>query len=69
MSTVTKEIAQKAIDNNGHYHPEDPEIIAVIEYSNIFNGDLAYKLVYKGQDIEQTQGRIACRWSKLYWSK
>ena len=69
MSTVTKEIADKAIANNGLYHPEDPEVIAVIEYSNIFNGDLAYKLVYKGQDIEQTQGRIACRWSKLYWSK
>ena len=69
MSTVTKAIADKAIANNGRYHPEDPEIIAVIEYSNIFDGGAAYKLVYAGQSIQQVRDSIACRTSKMYWTK
>lgn len=70
MSSVTKNIADKIIAQNGRYST-DPLCIAVIEYENIFDGGLTYKLVYQKDrcTAEQMQERIACRSSRIYWRR
>lgn len=46
MSTVNKEIADRVIAGE---FPED-NTICIIQYSNIFNGEAAYKLIYSHQE-------------------
>ena len=68
MSSVSRAIADKVVERNGRYST-DPLCIGVIEYANIFDGGLTYKLVYKGQDIEYVQSTIACQSSRVYWRR
>ena len=66
MSTVSKDIADKVIAGD---YSDGPAVIGIIEYTNVFNGGLAYKLVYQGQDIEHAKERIMCKSAVVYWRK
>ena len=46
MPTVTREIAERIISNDGFYE-DDPRVVKVVEYTNAWGG-LAYGLVYEG---------------------
>lgn len=50
MATIdSKEIIQKMVDNNGVY-PGDPQVLAIYEYRNSFNGSAAWAVCYDEHD-------------------
>jgi hypothetical protein len=59
MATVGKELAELIIANNGEYGG-DPPVVKVVRYKNQFNGDLAYGLIYEGEDPMRYHNSPAC---------
>jgi hypothetical protein len=61
MSTInSKRIIAEILRNNGSYK-SDPEVYAVLEYENIFDGRAAYKLYFDKCDIEVEAKNIAAK--------
>ena len=67
MSTVNKEIADKAVEHNGIYPGDRMRIVEIIKYKNIFDGGDAYKLIYEGQSRELILESPAIRSPETYW--
>lgn len=67
MSTVTKEIADKVIANNGWYVPEDPRVSKVLTYNNRFDGGLEYAIVYPHENQMRYEQSPACHNVKVIW--
>lgn len=65
MSTVTKEIADKIIANNGRYG-DDPIVTSIIEYDNAWGG-VGYGLNTRGRDIYTASPYI--RNPRIYWER
>ena len=66
MSTVSKEIADKIIGDDGYYM-NDPRVVKIVYYQNMWGGD-SYALVYRGDDPMKYEKAEACRNVKVLWS-
>lgn len=65
MVTVSKYLADKLVAQNGHYS-DDPRVIRIVEYTNIFNGAQAYGIEYQGQ-LGRYSASEYVRNPKIYW--
>lgn len=66
MATVSKHIAEELIANDGYY-PGDPRVSKVVQYSNDFNGELAWAIVYPHEDQMRYETSPACHNVKVLW--
>jgi hypothetical protein len=67
MATVSsKDIVDEIIANNGKYG-SDPEVVAIVQYNNQFNGGLAWGLIYEGEDAERYHTSPYCHNPKTIW--
>lgn len=67
MATITnRKIVDDVIKANGKYEG-DPQVIQIVEYNNMFDGDLAWGLVYEGEDIHRYHDSPACRNPRTIW--
>jgi hypothetical protein len=68
MATITqKHIVQEIIDHNGKYHG-DPQVIKIVQYNNQFDGELAWGLIYEGEDPDRYHNAPACHNPKTIWA-
>ncbi len=67
MSTVNESIARDVIAKHGRYEG-DPQVTDVIVYFNLFNGKIAWKLVYEGEDPIKTCQMIAGWDAEIVWN-
>ena len=67
MATINDhETVRKIISNNG-YHKGDIRVVKIVQYNNMFNGGLAYGLIYKGEDRERYHNSGACHNPITLW--
>lgn len=71
MATITdRATVDKIIEGNGIYPgDEDMPIVKIVEYNNMFNGGVAWGLVYKGDPLFQYEESPACLNTKVIWQK
>lgn len=67
MSTVSKEIADRAIA--GEYEPEDPPVLAVVVYNNVFNGGESYGLCYYESQVRGYFDSEYCINPRFYYER
>jgi len=67
MSTVSKSIADRIIA--GEFDTDQPLITEIIQYNNIFDGGLAYKLIYDGQNYKAYLHVPSMLNPRLYWQR
>lgn len=56
MATInSRTTVDEIIANNGVYPGDEgmEPIIRIVEYNNMFNGGIAYGLIYEGEDINR----------------
>ena len=69
MSIITnKDIIKVMLSNDGRY-PGDPRVFAIYSYKNAFNGNTAYKLIYKQEQTTPFFHRPFCADIKLLWDR
>jgi hypothetical protein len=67
MATITqKEIVDEIIAADGQYY-DDPLVVKVVQYENMFNGDLAWGIIYHGEDPMRYHNAPACHNPKTIW--
>lgn len=67
MATITsRKIVDETIAADGVYLG-DPQVVLIVEYNNMFNGDLAWGFVYEGEDPERYHKSPACRNARTIW--
>ena len=67
MATITsKEIVDEIIAADGLYMG-DPQVIKVVEYSNMFNGGQAWGIIYEGEDPMRYHNAPACHRPQTIW--
>ncbi len=74
MATVTsKQIVDEIIAGDGIYGSEengfDPPVILIVEYHNMFNGGLAWGLVYEHEDPMRYHRSEACIDARTIWER
>lgn len=65
MATVSKEIADNIIANDGYYEGDrssegDPRVVRIVRYNNMFDGGEAFGLIYAGEDLDRYHNAAAC---------
>ena len=65
MSTISKEIAQQIIHNNGYY-PGDPQYYAVLTYTSAWNSE-CYAIVHNRADLSRYTPTEYVRSPKVIW--
>lgn len=65
-SINSREMVDKIIANNGRYS-SDPQVVEILEYENIFDGKITYKLIYKRDDAAYIRKNLVCRSMKSIW--
>jgi hypothetical protein len=69
MATVnSRDIVDAIIENDGHYE-DDPVVVRIVQYNNMFNGDLAYGLIYEHEDPERYHKSPACHNPTTIWQR
>ena len=70
MSTVSKDIADEVIQHNGTYPGDEhlPPYVRIVEYTNDFNGALAYGLE-TAQDKGKYHSSPFCHNPRIYWER
>lgn len=70
MSTVSKEIADTMIANNGVYPGDEhlPPCVRIVEYTNAFGSGQSYGLEYEGEKGKYAESPYI-RNPKTYWEK
>jgi len=70
MATVnSREIVDIIIAGNGVYPgDEHMPIVRIVEYNNMFDGAIAYGLIYRGEDLNRYFGG-ACHNAKVIWER
>lgn len=63
MATVSKEIADDIIAGK---YPED-EAVKIVKYQNAFNGEDAYGVIFKGDDLDRYKETQFVRNPVTYW--
>ncbi len=67
MSSVShRPTVDKIIAENGK---GNPPVVEIIEYRNIFDGGLTWKLVYKGDNINYIRRSLACLDQRTIWRR
>lgn len=67
MATITqRDIVDKIIENNGHYS-DDERVVRIVEYNNMFNGGVAYGLIYESEDLYRYHNSPACINPRTIW--
>ena len=67
MATITqKHIVDDIIAADGRYEG-DPLVIRIVQYNNMFNGGIAYGLIYDGEDPMRYHNAPACDNPKTIW--
>jgi len=67
MATITsKEIVDDIIAADGRYMG-DPQVVKVVEYSNMFNGGQAWGIIYEGEDPMRYHNAPACHNPQTIW--
>jgi hypothetical protein len=72
MPTVNKEIATAIMANNGYYtvpnaEDQDPRVIAIVTYDNMFNGNKEYAICYYYRQLQGYLNSPACHDPKVVW--
>lgn len=63
MGTVSKDIADRVIAGE---FPED-NVVKIVVYQNAFNGQDAYGLITKGDDLNRYHASQYVRNPRVYW--
>lgn len=67
MATITsKAVIDEIIANDGHYEG-DPLVVKVVEYNNMFNGGLAWGIIYAHEDLNRYHESGACIRPRTIW--
>lgn len=48
---------------------DNRKVVEIIEYQNIFNGGLTWKLIYKGDNANYIRANLACLSQRTYWQR
>ena len=68
MATVnSRRIVDQIIQGNGYYDDEDPRVVKIVQYRNVFNGGIAYGLIYQGEDLNRYHTAEACLSPVTIW--
>lgn len=72
MATITqKDVVDEIIAGNGLYGSEedgfDPLVVKIVEYNNMFNGGIAWGLIYEGEDLNRYHESGACVKPRTIW--
>lgn len=65
MGTVSKDLADKLVAQNGYY-ADDPRVMRIVEYENAFNGAKSYGIEYEGQMGKYSPSEFVIN-PKVYW--
>lgn len=70
MATVSKDLADTMIANNGVYPGDEhlPPCVRIIEYTNSFGSGQSYGLEYKGQEGKYSASQFVIN-PKVYWER
>ena len=69
MATITqKDIVDTIIRNNGHYE-DDELVVKIVEYNNMFDGRVAWGLIYESEDLMRYHNSGACRNPRTIWER
>lgn len=68
MGTVSKLTAIAIAANYGTYLGDSQKVIKIVKYNNCFDGDVAYAIVYEGQDRNMYEKSPACHNVKTIWT-
>lgn len=69
MATVnSKSIVDHIIEHDGHYD-DDPVVVRIVEYKNMFNGGVAWGLIYQHEDPERYHKSAACIDPRIIWDR
>jgi len=69
MATITqKHIVDGIIENNGRYM-DDPIVVKIVEYENMFDGALAWGLIYEWDDPNRYHNAPACHNPRTIWER
>jgi len=54
MATInSRETVDEIIRGNGLYPGDDIRVVRIVQYNNIFDGGIAYGLIYAGEDLRR----------------
>jgi hypothetical protein len=54
MATVNdRRTVDLIIEGNGFYPEDDMRVVRIVEYNNMFNGGIAYGLIYEGESLDR----------------
>jgi hypothetical protein len=72
MATITqRDIVDEIIANDGKYGSDedgwDPPVVKIVEYNNMFNGGLAWGLIYAHEDPNRYHESGACVNPRTIW--
>lgn len=69
MSSInSRELVDKLIASNGRYGG-DPQVVEILQYNNIFDGGVTYKLLYKRDDRKYILNNLVGSNIKSIWRK
>ena len=67
MATISnRQVVDEVIRMNGKFG-DDPQVVAIVEYNNMFNGNPAWGLIYEGEDINRYHESPACHNPRTIW--
>jgi hypothetical protein len=67
MATITqRHIIDEIIRGNGHYM-DDPVVVKIVEYRNMFNREIAWGIIYQGEDLNRYHESPACIRPRTIW--
>lgn len=74
MATISGEHGRQTVDllikNNGIYPgDEDMPVVQIVEYNNMFDGQVAWGLIYAGDNLQMYHNSPACLNVKTIWEK
>jgi hypothetical protein len=72
MATVnSRKIVDAIIEGDGVYPGDEAiaPVIRIVQYNNQFNGNIAYGLIYEGEDPLRYHKALACINPTTIWNK
>jgi len=70
MATVNSlQVVNDIIANDGYYEGDRNEmrVVKIVRYNNQFNGEIAYGLIYVGEDLNRYHNAAACHNPETIW--
>jgi hypothetical protein len=68
MATITqKHIVDEIIASDGRYMDDDL-VVKIVEYENMFNGGLAWGIIYHHEDLMRYHNSPACHNPRTIWA-